>query len=641
MSTRYVHFALGPVQSFVSQARRTRDFWAGSFLLSWLSAVAMNSAIHAGGRVAFPHPSDEFLSAVATGRTGPQQGLIPNRFICEIPSQCDPAQLARDVKVAWRALADRVWAADLDSALQPELRQVSRRLWDEQVSAFWECAWAVTADADAADVLDRRKNIRDTLPPAAEGIKCSLMDGWQELSCAPRPGAAEVVEFWNRVRTAGGALGSDVREGERLSAIAFVKRRFVRAFETLDETLPSGLRVRGWALPPGVPSVAYMAAVHWVADAIAAAEPRLLEEFVTAARAAAADSAFGVMSESSSRIQCVERACADAADQRAARAFASLDAAVFFDESQAPATGLVADAHAWRRLAEARGSIAAAAHLRAPEPYYALMAMDGDSVGALLGDTSTRAHVAEAMAEFSRQALEVVAAHNGFLIYAGGDDVLAMLSARDVLECASALRAAYVSAFRRAGGPAPATISAGVAFAHTRVPLTSVVAEAHRLLDAVAKERTGRDAIAVSVLKPGSTTVEWSQPWASALDEGGAVIVQALAGSLADDGEYTNSFLSRLGALIAMLQPPGTRTAALSPEEQERLVAADLAGSGAAHPGLGEVELLRRASTLLGQCRPRERAKIGDQWEITETGSLEVDGALLARFLASQGAGAR
>lgn len=27
------HFTLGPVQGFVAQARRTRDFWAGSFLL--------------------------------------------------------------------------------------------------------------------------------------------------------------------------------------------------------------------------------------------------------------------------------------------------------------------------------------------------------------------------------------------------------------------------------------------------------------------------------------------------------------------------------------------------------------------------------------------------------------------------------
>jgi len=38
-----VHFALGPVQGFVAQARRTRDLWSGSFILSYLSGCAMNA----------------------------------------------------------------------------------------------------------------------------------------------------------------------------------------------------------------------------------------------------------------------------------------------------------------------------------------------------------------------------------------------------------------------------------------------------------------------------------------------------------------------------------------------------------------------------------------------------------------------
>lgn len=42
---QYLHFMIGPVQEFISQARRTRDFWAGSFLLSWLSGVAVREAL--------------------------------------------------------------------------------------------------------------------------------------------------------------------------------------------------------------------------------------------------------------------------------------------------------------------------------------------------------------------------------------------------------------------------------------------------------------------------------------------------------------------------------------------------------------------------------------------------------------------
>ena len=42
---RILHLSIGPVQTFVAQARRTRDFWAGSFLLSWLSGQAMAAVL--------------------------------------------------------------------------------------------------------------------------------------------------------------------------------------------------------------------------------------------------------------------------------------------------------------------------------------------------------------------------------------------------------------------------------------------------------------------------------------------------------------------------------------------------------------------------------------------------------------------
>ena len=55
---RVFHFTLGPVQGFVSQARRTRDLWAGSFLLSYLSGHAMKAIIDAGGTIVFPKVSE-------------------------------------------------------------------------------------------------------------------------------------------------------------------------------------------------------------------------------------------------------------------------------------------------------------------------------------------------------------------------------------------------------------------------------------------------------------------------------------------------------------------------------------------------------------------------------------------------------
>src|SRR5690606_14052540 len=51
---------------------------------------------------------------------------------------------------------------------------------------------------------------------------------------------------------------------------------------------------------------------------------------------------------------------------------------------------------------------------------------------------------AEALGNFSFHAVQsIVEAFDGRLIYAGGDDVLAMLPAQDALSCARALRAAF------------------------------------------------------------------------------------------------------------------------------------------------------------------------------------------------------
>ena len=58
---QYFHLTLGPVQGFVAQARRTRDFWAGSFLLSWLAGVAMVAVKKQRGKINFPRPEESYL----------------------------------------------------------------------------------------------------------------------------------------------------------------------------------------------------------------------------------------------------------------------------------------------------------------------------------------------------------------------------------------------------------------------------------------------------------------------------------------------------------------------------------------------------------------------------------------------------
>ncbi len=82
---KYLVFTLGPVQGFVAQSRRTRDLWAGSFLLSYLSGQAMNAVLNNGGEILKPSVgrapkiTDYLLNAIYTkANSGQIIGSLPN-----------------------------------------------------------------------------------------------------------------------------------------------------------------------------------------------------------------------------------------------------------------------------------------------------------------------------------------------------------------------------------------------------------------------------------------------------------------------------------------------------------------------------------------------------------------------------------
>jgi CRISPR-associated protein Cmr2 len=54
MSQHLFLFTIGPVQSFIAQARKTQDLYAGSRLLSELSKAAADAIKAKGGKVIFP-----------------------------------------------------------------------------------------------------------------------------------------------------------------------------------------------------------------------------------------------------------------------------------------------------------------------------------------------------------------------------------------------------------------------------------------------------------------------------------------------------------------------------------------------------------------------------------------------------------
>lgn len=635
--TQYFHFTLGPVQSFVAQARRTRDFWAGSFILSWLAAVAMKAVQQQKGKILFPLPDDDFLQALEKGGKGPQQGNIPNRFKAEVDQDFKPDLVTETVQVAWQALAEKVWQADLKPVLSEEQSKITEEIWQRQIGSFWEMTWAISSDDNASDLLDRRKNWRTHLPKPEPGVKCMLMDGWQELSGLGWPDRAKLNAFWQPLQQ---QMKTDLREGEQLSALAFIKRRFVRHFAKLDAQMPNGWRLKGWTLPANVPSIAYLAAAPWLAEVIKQAgnNANISEAFWNFHDVAQElTKSYG---EYRNNLRCVKEAVAGY-DRQKRWKWTSLDGDVFFEAALDNPIKYPDRAQAQTTKAALKALRKAVAGMEPVSPFYAVLLMDGDSLGQQMSDPNNQEPISKALNAFTQQVKSIVDRHSGFLVYAGGDDVLALLPLEFALACAADLRKHYLGCMTEQ--KLTSTLSGAIEYAHIRMPLTSVLADAHPLLDDIAKDERGRDAIACRIWKPGGLQQTWSMPWEKALNEDqDQVVIDQLAKQFAHkDAEFANRFFYHIRERFALLNP--TKTSAILDQKQAiKLMAADYINSGIHH---GRADKITQAETekivtpLLDQCRIKTRIITNDSTDedFTEDPCLTADGALLVRFLAQKG----
>ena len=629
--TLRLDIAIGPVQGFVVQSRRTRDLWGSSYLLSFLAGHAMQGAEKAGGRVVHPVVKDDPLYRWTGGdRTGSPRGIgsLPNRFAVDVEAEAEPVARAAvaALRGAWTRVCDAVWGKFVAEVC--EHGAGTRAIWDRQVAAFWEVKWSAGPAEDG--LLARRKHWRSHLPPTEPGDKCTVMHDLQELSghlrSASRAGAQDC--FWAHLRGRVGAL--DLRENERLCAVALIKRLFPRVAED----------ALGWKVERSRwPSTVHIAARPWLRR-VEATAPDLARDYAgQVKRFAAAD----VLSERR-----------PGRESSAAGDFPRLDANWFHREAvgserlcplKADAGDAARDALAGKLKAVCRAEGRDRRRLGPPSSFYALLLADGDRLGRLVGETGGE-QVGRALAAFMEQAPEIVCKHGGETVYAGGDDVLAMLPVPDALPCAEKLAEYYRSAFDYRGG---ATLSAAVAFVHIHHPLGGALREARRLLDDVAKEGNGRDSLAVGGLKRGGLNFQWVTTWRRTDPDGGSepsvALVRALVdrlGTEASESDLSSALLYRLRELLVRLGGwdswrPGAWGTVPENIDLPALLRADIGHSLAVRRGESAAAPAAEMADLVGRLLRRVPAD-GQGGETTEIG---VDALLLARFLAGGGHGER
>jgi hypothetical protein len=247
--TALLTFGIGPVHSFIAQARRVADVWAGSRLLSDLVQQAIRVLWEAGGEMVFPH--------LEVGRAIPEG--LPNRFVGRVPAaQANEVagRMEEAIRARWNGLIREAGA----KVLSPLGLSPAAELWTEpsapgrprQTDALLDFAWSwvteeegyARASIEGAAQFAAARVFRPFLQIAAEWEKCAICG---ERTALPNGIREDVQAAWQaaQARAEGTAWGKYFRFDQgRLCLVCATKRLytclegFSASFSALDRFQP-------------------------------------------------------------------------------------------------------------------------------------------------------------------------------------------------------------------------------------------------------------------------------------------------------------------------------------------------------------------------------------------------------------------
>lgn len=505
-------FSLGPVQTFIAQARKTRDLWVGSLLLSTLMQAAMEKI-------------DESAFVFPAQRTVEDIPDIPNKYVALF----DELVQAKNAVDESKKQVAKLWQ-DICNAVRNEIiggrgDKMTRTIWDRQTNfdTLFETYWVIVPKAgreynewldETEKIFAARKRLRDFKQQEEPGEKSGI-SGDREILRRSGTSYGEIESFWKDIARSRSANDIDQEGKEHLDAIDMVKR-FAMEVKAISTEKP-------------FPSTSSIATASFVEKLLEAAiDPRVLQEWRRVTSGKLVDKApeatrdIPYLEQKSNDLKYAER-----------KWLLQRDGDLYFPETFVPRR-LEEDYRIINKSEaesvaksgrEALGTLLKATdtlNITRPTPYYAVAQMDGDNMGILLSgvkDDKEHKDISEALSFFSREtALDLVEKqYPARLVYAGGDDVLAFAPlARDVsetsqprhiLDLVDMLQTKYCEKVINALATPKdeervkeVTASTGVVIAHHLTSLSYVLRSA-REAENTAKKHYGRNALVVTVIR--------------------------------------------------------------------------------------------------------------------------------------------
>lgn len=505
-------FSLGPVQSFIAQARKTHDLYAGSMLLSHLVNKAID--IIDEKHLIFP-----------------QRGIaMPNRFLAEVPeTEANLQAFGERVENAVRAEWQKIAVAALSGI------STKPASFDEQVAGLLEIFWVIEPlereDRYQETVALLEKNlaaIKNVRPfsqyswqegmSGEQGRKCSL-DGQRNVAFYRPKNGFDRSETGSPLYSTPGSvcISSQFPEallqpGEGLSAVSFVKRRYLHSQTNSFKSTAE---------------IALMDALKFLSD------PKLTPD---------------------GSIWLSEYRSAFPGDGFNSQLYHEEGLSDTFLKNQNIQPGRHIDE--LRQIRRNLEDLSKAAGYKF-QKYYTILTFDGDDMGKWLSGENLKDQsqlrafqraFATCLADFAKDVKQRLNNGSGQTVYAGGDDFLGFVNLNHLLCVLKDIRTLFhekvdvpLQKFKKQDAGKIA-FSAGVCVAHYKEPLSLVLQEAKEAQKA-AKKLDKKDAFAISVIKGSGENHITALPFGN--DAENVERLQTLTDALIQE-DFSNNFIKTM-----------------------------------------------------------------------------------------------
>lgn len=541
--TQYLFlFTIAPVQSFIAQARKTQDLYAGSFLLSHLIDIAINTLKKNKVEYELIFPAEDIKSK-------------PNRFIAEISAENREMieEVGKYVEGAVRSdfknIAEKV---------QEKLNLYKPKYFDEQIKTHLQVNW-VALPLDENDYTDTYKELERYL------------------------GAIKNVRQFDQLNNDNGELGRKC---------SLCGERNVKVYRlTEEEEKNEGLGKRNDGL---------LSKLYVKEDDVAFFAPRNSEDRLKLAKGEGlcavcftkrfADKYFEEKRDtdynytkhfpSTAEIALMHMLCNPAMDvplKEYRKCFSkNFDAELYYEENLTEHYFKKND-YPLNKLSDGKEKIKQIYGLAKNEglkfhKYYALILLDGDNMGKWLsgeflenenGFETFHKELSKALGDYADKVESIIQEPKGKLVYAGGDDVMAFENLEHLFGILTNLSTKFpnlkeIKDFDNFNIKKDATASCGVVIAHYKTPLSEVLKWARKMAHE-AKDKGDRDAFGIAVLKHSGeinkTVLKWNLGnYSNKITAESIKLLEDLVKELNDEKEgFSNTFIKNLNIELQKL----------------------------------------------------------------------------------------